>query len=178
VLDRLAERVVADLTEDGAQPEAISLLATARVSYEGQRYQLDVPLTRKEWIPDRLHHGSLGSVAERFRDRHLSLYGYARDEELTLFSLVVVGVATVGAGQAPALTLTASTAGAGQERERAVWFGNGLRPTSILQREELLPGFSFEGAAVVEQADATTVVPAHWSGRVDDHGNLILRANA
>jgi N-methylhydantoinase A/oxoprolinase/acetone carboxylase beta subunit len=30
------------------------------------------------------------------------------------------------------------------------------------------------GPAIVEQFDATTVIPAGWSGRVDGYRNLIL----
>jgi N-methylhydantoinase A/oxoprolinase/acetone carboxylase beta subunit len=30
------------------------------------------------------------------------------------------------------------------------------------------------GPAIVEQFDATTLIPPNWSGRVDRHGNLVL----
>src|SRR5262249_35368835 len=77
VLDRLAERVAADLADDGARPEAIEHHAVARVSYEGQRYQLDVPIAGAEWASG--NGGLLAPVAERFRAQHLSSYGYARE---------------------------------------------------------------------------------------------------
>lgn len=177
VLDRLGAQVIADLAEDDAKPEGVMLHAIARVSYEGQRYQLDIPFPHGEWLPGRALGSSLASIAERFRTRHLSMYGYARDEDLTLFSLVVVGVAGVGSGQPPALTLSASAATGTRELERDVWFGDGFCTTKVLQREELLPGFTFEGAAIVEQSDATTVIPPRWSAQVDSHGNLVLRAS-
>jgi len=34
------------------------------------------------------------------------------------------------------------------------------------------------GPAVVEQFDATTIVPPGWTGRVDQHRNLVLEKGA
>jgi N-methylhydantoinase A/oxoprolinase/acetone carboxylase beta subunit len=46
--------------------------------------------------------------------------------------------------------------------------------TTIYDRDRLAVGASFTGPAIVEQFDATTVVPAGWHAAVDRHGNLIL----
>jgi N-methylhydantoinase A/oxoprolinase/acetone carboxylase beta subunit len=46
--------------------------------------------------------------------------------------------------------------------------------TTIYDRDRLDVGASFAGPAIVEQFDATTVVPTGWHATVDRHGNLIL----
>ena len=46
--------------------------------------------------------------------------------------------------------------------------------TTIYDRDKLVVGTSFAGPAIVEQFDATTVVPPGWRAFVDRHGNLIL----
>lgn len=48
------------------------------------------------------------------------------------------------------------------------------RDTPIYQRDLLPPGAQFDGPAIVEQPDTTTVVYPGLSCRVDDAGNLLL----
>ena len=58
---------------------------------------------------------------------------------------------------------------------RAVRFDSGLATETILvDRAALAPGVRFAGPAIVEQFDATTVVPAGWTASVDFHRNLVL----
>ena len=58
---------------------------------------------------------------------------------------------------------------------RRVFFAAG-KPvkTTIYDRDKLAVGTMFDGPAIVEQFDATTVVPHNWHLRVDRHLNLIL----
>jgi len=48
--------------------------------------------------------------------------------------------------------------------------------TPIYARERLQPGNRFAGPAIVEQMDATTLVPPGMTTRVDRWLNLILEA--
>jgi N-methylhydantoinase A/oxoprolinase/acetone carboxylase beta subunit len=58
---------------------------------------------------------------------------------------------------------------------RAVFFvPDSATDTAILDRERLAVGNSFMGPAIVEQFDATTVVPAGWTASVDRFRNLVL----
>ena len=45
---------------------------------------------------------------------------------------------------------------------------------TIYDRERLACRREFAGPAIVEQFDATTVVPPGWHASVDRYGNLIL----
>ena len=45
---------------------------------------------------------------------------------------------------------------------------------TIYDRDRLTVGAAFAGPAIVEQFDATTVVPPGWHASVDRFGNLIL----
>ena len=44
----------------------------------------------------------------------------------------------------------------------------------LYERDRLDIGATIAGPAIVEQFDATTVIPPGWSGRVDGFGNLVL----
>ena len=57
---------------------------------------------------------------------------------------------------------------------RPVHFG-GWTDTAIYRRSELFPGMCFDGPAVVEQADATTVIEPSMKVHVDAFGNLLVR---
>ena len=175
LLTELAEHVSLALRDDGARPEAVELDAVARVSYEGQRYQIDVPIpTNPRWVPGSPFPGSVGEVADRFREQHLSAYGYARAEPVTLFSLVVVGRASVGGGSLGSVRPGHRAIETTELTTRPVWFHDRFHDTTVLHRQALVAGGSVEGPAVIEQLDSTTIVPPRWTGNVDPDGNLIL----
>jgi N-methylhydantoinase A len=58
---------------------------------------------------------------------------------------------------------------------RQILLGGGTSVEATLyERERLAIGAAVDGPAIVEQFDATTVIPAGWTGRVDGYRNLIL----
>jgi N-methylhydantoinase A len=60
--------------------------------------------------------------------------------------------------------------------DRQVWFkDSGFIETAIYERGELPSGASFDGPAIVEQPDTTTVMPPGTRCKVDEYGNLIIK---
>jgi N-methylhydantoinase A len=58
---------------------------------------------------------------------------------------------------------------------RPVWFaGNGFTSTPVYDRARLAAGARFEGPAVVEQMDTTTVIPPDATAAVDEAGNIVI----
>jgi N-methylhydantoinase A len=45
---------------------------------------------------------------------------------------------------------------------------------TLYERDQLRPGARLDGPAIVEQFDATTVVPPGWTATVDRFSNLVL----
>ena len=62
-----------------------------------------------------------------------------------------------------------------RETRLAVFDGRALQ-TPVFQRERLDVGATFAGPAIVDQLDATTVVPPGFSARVDEYRNLVIGA--
>jgi N-methylhydantoinase A len=57
-----------------------------------------------------------------------------------------------------------------------VWFKDvGFVETNIYERGRLPVGATFQGPAIVEQPDTTTVMPPRTDCRVDEYGNLIIK---
>jgi N-methylhydantoinase A len=104
---------------------------------------------------------------------------YARDfgSPLEGLSTVLVTLRTSVAGVRPRERRRASPVAprhvAQPRGYRPVYFG-GWIDTPIYQRQDLEPGMHFQGPAIVEQSDTTTVIEPNMKSRVDSLGNLIV----
>ena len=63
---------------------------------------------------------------------------------------------------------------AAQKGTRQVSFAGTIADAILYERDRLDIGAAIAGPAIVEQFDATTVIPPGWHGRVDGFRNLIL----
>jgi len=154
------------------RPEAaIDFERQADMRYRGQAFELTVSL------PDGPLDGErLGQLAARFETEHEQRYGH---RFAGAYPLEVVNLRLVGRlGEAPAppaIDVVAAAQAAGQS-DREVYFGPAFGPplaTPIVSRAEI--GLSPQpGPLIVEEYDATTVVPPDCTIRRDGHGNLVI----
>ena len=63
---------------------------------------------------------------------------------------------------------------AAQNGERRVWFADGWHQTPVYARDRLPKDAVFEGPAVLEQLDCTTVVEPGDKVRQDELGNMLI----
>ena len=68
----------------------------------------------------------------------------------------------------------APTLKAAQSGERRVWFADGWHQMPIYARDRLPLDATFEGPAILEQLDCTTVVEPGDQVRQDKLGNLLI----
>jgi N-methylhydantoinase A len=131
--------------------------------YRGQGYELNVPAT--------------ANVAARFHDEHQRRYGYqhaGREIELVTLRLRVrlrtppLKVARRLAARKPSVRVAPV--------ERAsVFFHDRALTTPVFERDDLVPGRSMKGPAVITEYSATTVIPAGKKFWVDASENLIIK---
>jgi N-methylhydantoinase A len=57
---------------------------------------------------------------------------------------------------------------------RTIALGDTISEATLYERDRLEVGATIEGPAIVEQFDATTLIPPGWRGRVDGFRNLML----
>jgi N-methylhydantoinase A len=92
--------------------------------------------------------------------------------------IVTLRVAAIGRRPAFDFTVFAPDRSASLDQarlgSRSVWFDGGWRDTSIWSRLDLPAGATIEGPAILEQADATTVIEPGLAGRIDAIGNLVV----
>jgi N-methylhydantoinase A len=149
-------------------PGAQRLTRLADLRYRHQGFELTVP-----WPEANL---SVEALIERFHARHRQLYTYA----LTDAPVEIVTLRVAAAGRVRRFAIPAAarrSVGRAQPTRRRVYFaGAGWKPCPCIQRDELGAGAVVRGPAIVEQLDATTVVPPGRRATVDRVGNLIIQA--
>jgi len=160
------EAIYADLREDvltsTSDPEAARVERSADLRYAGQSFELEV---------DAGAPVDPAALAERFHAAHERTRGYRMDEAVELVTLRCRAVAS-----GPDLPIGHESGGDPVRGEREVAFGDGRGrvTTPIYDRAGLDPGHEFDGPAIVEQAESTTVVPPDWRARSRDDGTLLL----
>ena len=125
------------------------------IRYFGQNFELITPLTS-----DRLNAASLKRLTTAFHRRHKAFYGYdmpAQPVEIVNLRLVV----TAARKALPAMWKIRKTVYKQSVAEkRRVWFAEtGFVQTPVYERDRLPPNWRATGPAIIEQMDATTVVP-------------------
>jgi N-methylhydantoinase A len=174
----------ADATDIEAQFAALEKDALARLTHEGIASQ-DIVLQRSidmmyrgQWRSLAVHApspiGVIADLVQSFHAEHKREYNFRRDSAPVSFfrlNLKAVGVVPKAefAVHEPTGVIPEPVG------RRRVWFeGNGL-DTPVYERDDLPCGFSFQGPAIIEQVDATTVVPLGASAEVDKYLNIIIR---
>ncbi|WP_226577599.1 hydantoinase/oxoprolinase family protein [Acuticoccus sediminis] len=171
----LVEEAESWLAAEHVAPDARRLSRTVDMRYRGQNYELAVR------VPEGpVTAAAIDALVKGFEDAHKQRYGFLAEEEaveFVTFRVEAFGVVRkaefprAAPGEpdpAPAATGTRQTyfAGAGE-----------VVATPVYAREKLRAGMTFEGPAIVEQMDTTTIVPPGTRLTVDAMGNLIMEAS-
>jgi N-methylhydantoinase A len=164
----------ARLARDGVPETDRRVVRSADLCYRGQSHELSITVPGGD-----LGEVDLANVRERFHAAHERAYGYAAAEDD--IEIVNVRLAAVGASRRP---VPAPIAAGGRDPgdavrgHREVWFAETAArvPCAVIERARLARGNAFDGPALVEERDASTLVHPGWRAEVDEHGNLVLHA--
>jgi N-methylhydantoinase A len=155
----------ATLKEEGHPEASIAIDRLLDLRYRGQSSELRIGVPDLEEIDD------VASIAAAFEEEHERTYGY-RDgpERVEVVSFRVV--AHVAESLPPPLVEPRRTAA---QATRSAFFGreHGTLDTPVLDRGDLDQS-PLSGPLIVEEYDATTIVPPGWSARLDAYANIRL----
>jgi N-methylhydantoinase A len=172
VLDGLEAEARARLGEDGFSPEKIEIRRFASLHYQGQSFELRVPVAA-----GRLDMAALAAIEEAFGVEHERTYGHRAgvDEPVELVSLEVIGrgIPDQPRAQSAAAASLAPDIAIGSPTRRA-YFGpqQGWQEARVINRSALKA--PHPGPCIVEEYDATCLVPPGWTARLDEFGNIAL----
>jgi N-methylhydantoinase A len=168
---RMEAEARAQLAADGFRADAIRIRRSADCRYEGQSFELTVPVA-----DGPVDAGTLTGIAEAFGREHQRTYGHRAgdDEPVELVSLRVVGLGVPDRPRVPEALRVDRTGPGRAGGTRRVYFGPdlGWRETPIIDRPELAT--PREGPAIVEEYDATCVIPPGARAALDAHGNIVV----
>jgi N-methylhydantoinase A len=174
VFGQLEAKARDELKAEGMDPASATFLRELDLRYTGQGYELRTSLDGL--FTDRLTAASLAAARERFDERHAQIHGHAAKErpvEVVSYRLRVR--VDVPKYQPKQEAMPKAQPEAAAKGSRKVHFGGkSAVEAKLYERDQLGVGAVVAGPAIVEQFDATTVIPAGWSGRVDGYRNLIL----
>ena len=147
--------------------------------YWGQSFELSVP------VPDRkiIDADWMSELIESFHESHNTAYGFrADDEPVELVNLRLTTIGKIARPQLRKLDINSPDAKVAIKGKRPVYFGTdssegGVIHTTVYDRPKLPAGSVFNGPAIVEEPDCTTVIQPSWSVTVDDFGNLLIEHN-
>lgn len=166
-MEALARR---QLAQEGFRGEAAALARSADLRYLGQSYELGLPVPAGPFTP-----AALVQLVSDFHQCHARAYGHAREGEKVEF----VNWRVVALGRLPHAEFrrrAPSAVGRPPEplgRREVVFDGRGYA-TPVYDRQGIAPGGSLAGPAVIEQLDATTIVPPGFRASAVEGGHLII----
>jgi N-methylhydantoinase A len=164
LLGEMADQGRSTLASEGIAPEQMALSYVANMRYQGQSWQLNVPIQID---------ATMEQTEEAFHEAYHDVYGYSRREMVV--ELVYLRVLASAYVDKPNVARAKDAATADRAHERQpVYFDGEFRDTSLYQREALRESDSIAGPAIIEEAGATTVLFPQWRAVVDAAGNLRL----
>ncbi len=173
IVTQMEAEALAQLASEGFTGASARLRRSADLCYQGQSFELTVPLGLGQ-----LDSRAIGELEEAFGREHERVYGHRAgpDEPVQLVSLRLVAQGIPDRPRVPDRVVVDrhQPAPAGESPRREVYFGpeHGWRRTPILRRADLAD--VVEGPAIVEEYDATCLIPPSAAGRLDAYGNIVI----
>jgi N-methylhydantoinase A len=165
-------KALAEMTAEAGAGAAVRLDRSADLRYQGQSFEINVPLPGGALEPQAL--------AAEFHARHERRYGHTHPAAPV--EVVNLRVRAIGPTPPPEFESLPKADDPNPVSARLAtqpaWFeiDGDLQavPTAVYDREVLRAGHRLAGPAILVQLDATTVVPPGWVGEVGEAGHVVL----
>src|SRR5436190_24951 len=170
VFHRMETEATEQLAAEGFTGRAVRIRRSADCRYQGQSFELTVPVTGGS-----VDRSTVAALAEAFGQEHERTYGHRAgpDEPVEIVSLRVVAQGLPDRPRVPE-RLRIDRRGGGDPPTRRVYFGpdRGWQETPILDRPDLAT--PRVGPCIIEEYDATCVVPPGARAALDAYGNIMI----
>ena len=164
--DDLESAARAELLAEDVPEDRIRVTRRAQLRYDGTDTALIVELTE----PD--------AMTRAFEERHRATYSFTLDRPIVVEALSVEATGLSEPPDLSALTAVDGASAAPADRSAAptvsLHTGGAWRDVPLHRREELSPGETVVGPAIIAEAGATTVVDEGWQAATTDDGHLVM----
>jgi N-methylhydantoinase A len=169
--DRMARQAEAQLQEDGFTGPAARIERRASLHYQGQTFELTVPVAAGP-----IEASKLQEIEEAFGREHESTYGHRAgpDEPVELITIITIGRGLSDRQRVPDL-FNLSRPEPPAAPARLAYFGPkiGSVQTPVLRRGDLIQT-PRAGPLIIEEYDATCLVPPNAQASLDARGNIVV----
>jgi N-methylhydantoinase A len=171
--DRLRDEATQILEAEDIPADRRSIELSVDARYYGQTPYMNLRVDEVPASPE-----ALAALVAEYRERYEAEFGYQLPEDVATVELVNARVAAIGRTDDVELPRSEreAHAEAALKGARDVYFDEvrGFTDTPIYDRARLSSGAAIDGPAVIEQNDATVLVPPGASARVDAYRNLVI----
>ena len=171
IFHELEGRAAEELAAEGLKSADAEFERELDLRYVGQGYELRVAVAAGVFDA-----AAMAAARDGFDERHARIHGHAaREKEVEVVSYRLRVRVEVPKFEPAAVAMPAEAPEVIVAGRRHVYFdGRTATDTMVYQRATLATGATFFGPAIVEQFDATTLVPPGWRASVDRWRNLVL----
>ncbi|ANP46553.1 hydantoinase B/oxoprolinase family protein [Candidatus Viadribacter manganicus] len=134
---------------------------TANLKYDGADSTLPIPFAET------------ATMAEAFETEHRKRFGFIDPKRALIVGSLSVEAVQAGASNPAARPLPTQAPAAPRRLVSALEDG-AATTAQVFDRETLPAGFEKRGPAIILDNGATTYIAAGWTGRISEHGDLIL----
>jgi N-methylhydantoinase A len=171
IWDGMVSDALAQLAAEGFTGSRARIRRSVNMHYQGQTYELTVPAPE-----GRLDKQAIPALEEAFGKEHELTYGHRAgpDEPVELVNIQVVGLGVDDRPRVPEELHTGGYGDRDRPSPRQAYFGPEVAwlEAPILHRADLQT--PHEGPCIVEEYDATTVIPPKAKAALDAYGNIVI----
>jgi N-methylhydantoinase A len=169
-LEPLAATARKFLQEEGVAANLIEVTLSADLRYRGQSSELTLPVP-----PGPIGPATLAALRDAFDAEHTRTYGHRGGDEEAVEIVTIHAVGRAVGQKQPLPRADRLNSQVGGSRSRRAYFGpeHGFLETRVIVRAGLAEETA--GPLIVEEYDATCVVPPGTAARLDDFGNIVIR---
>jgi N-methylhydantoinase A len=165
-LEREAESL---LSAQGYGADRVEIERSADLKYQGQSFELAVPLG-----PAAIGIDAISRLAEAFDKEHERTYGHkAEGDPIQIVNLRLTARVRRATDMRRETRFIPGTRARGGEREAYFGPGHGVIRTPVIGREDL-DARPRPGPLLIDEYDATTLVPPDCPVHLDAHGNIVI----
>lgn len=168
ILIRLNKQAEAWFENNNVTSKKRKISVSSDLRYYHQNYELSLPFPGSI-----LSKNDIQQIQTAFHEMHTKIYGYsASGENIQVVNLRLRATKLQSKPRMPKLNFTRNLLDGNRIRTRPVWFKNKEFKCRVYERSMLPAGFTFNGPAVVQEKESTTLVGPNWNLQVDPLGNL------
>lgn len=169
----LEKKAIRQMKADGVSEKESRILWTADMRYQGQSYELNIPIKRGAKLTTK----DMNRVVRDFNKLHQEVYQYSSPDE----AVEIVNIRVRAIGKSPKIKLprmkkSSRDAKQALKGKREVFFDEtGFRSTNIYDRSLLRHGNVLKGPCIVEERMSTSVLIPGSVGEIDAYGNIVVK---